>query len=340
MKNVCKEIIRLVKRYGHPAYKKVKGVGLPYFIWNFGEKNSDKVIYFITDVSSSVSGIYSLYLHILAEMSFACAMGWVPVVDDTPQLLRQTKIKVRKGRNVINEYFELNNSISVEEALQSRYVVMSGNCDDRLMIKFAGKGKVSYKIRQKSLLYCQGFELDYWREFASKNLLYKKEIEDELKKAYHEVIGDKDSVLGIAVREGKYYLTTEQREKSGEYKQPTIDEVIILAHKYFRLWNCKFIYLSCETDQLIKLFIKEFSESEILYLKRNRRNLDDCCRERRTWHEIIRLSDSLENESKDYAYMKDMYILSKCESVLLPINCGTEAMYIKGAGQRNFLLMD
>lgn len=337
MKKMCKEIIRLIKRYSHPAYRKVKGVGLPYFIWNFGERNSDKVIYFITDVSSKMSGVYSLYLKILSEMSFAYTMGWVPVIDDTPQLLRRTKIKIRKGRNVINEYFELNNPISVEEALQSRYVVMSDNCDKALMLKFAGKDKEIYKIWKESSVACQNFELDYWRDLASKNLLYKKETENELEQAYHEVIGDKDNVLGIAVREGKYYLTTEQRQKNGEYKQPAIEDVIALAHKYFRLWKCKYIYLSCETDQIIELFIREFSESEILYLKRKRRDLYDCCRPRKI---SVKYADSLENESNDYAYMKDMYILSKCELALLSVTGGTEAMWLKGAGKKNYVLME
>lgn len=333
----CKEIFCSAKGGGHPAYRTVKSAGLPYFIWNFGEKNSDKVIYFITDISGKISGVYSLYLSILAEMSFACAMGWIPVVDDTPQLLRRNTLKYRKGKNVINEYFELNNPISVEEALQSRYVVTSVNCNDGLALKFAGKDQESYKVRKKTWFYCKDFELDYWREFASKNLLYKKELQDELEKAYHEVIGDKDSVLGIAVREGKMYLTPEQRKKLGEYKQPTVDEIIDCSHKYMKLWGCKYIYLSCETDEVIELFIKEFSKSKVLYLQRNRWPLYECCFKTKN---VNRVSKKQKTESRDDEYMKDMYILSKCESAILPINCGTEAMYIKGAGQRNFLLME
>ena len=263
MRNIFNEIKHISKRYSHPVYRKIKGAMHPYIIWKFGEKNSDKIIYFITDVSSEISGIYSLYLHILAHMSFAYAMGWIPVVDDSPQLLRRSKNKSYKGRNVINEYFELNNAVQPTEVLQSRYVVISGDYDSKLLLRISGKEKEYYKVRQGTLLDYRSSDLSYWKKFASNNLLYKKQVQDELDRTCLKIFGGKSDILGVAIREGKIKFTSSKMKKMGEYPQKSVEEMLKLTYKYKELWGCKYIYISCETDEILKMYKNNFP-NEIL----------------------------------------------------------------------------
>ena len=347
IKNVSVEAIRFIKRHRNPIYRKMKGMSYPICVYRFGELNADKIIYFVTDISGEKSGIYAMWLSIISEISFAHLLGWTPVIDDTASLLFSSKIKCRKDKNIMNEIFDFNNAISVEEALNSRYVIINASTlDKRALLAFVGKEKEDYKYwgngKERNVFEYSELELAYWREFVKKNMIYRKEVLDELEKAYNEVVGEykQTDLLGIAIREGKMYLSLRQREKCGEHTQPTIKRVLEVAHKYVEMWNASVIYLSCESNEVIELFKEEFPQKTLLYLKRKRRNLEDCQKKMITHKRQLKSVNRIEDGSQDMVYLKDMYILSKCEYALLANNCGAEAMYLKGAGIKKFALLE
>lgn len=339
----CTYYINIVKSlmsiYSNPIFRKIKGKHSAVSILRFGGMNPDKVIYFITDVSTSGSGIFSIYKDILAEMSFAKSMGWTPIIDDTPQLLRRTKVSFRKNRNMMSEYFEFNNQVTVSSVLKSQKVIVGRTVDDSIYRNISLKDKYKF-TRRVNFFECDETELAYWRRFAKYNLKYKDSIQNSIDEAYVGVIGNRADVLGVAIREGKMGMSCQGISVSGETRQPSIQEIIQITQKRLMEWKCNFIYLSCESNKAIEIFIQHFGKEKILYLDRIRLDYDYLVSVKSMKEGVKRGSKypKLLNNYKqiDLDYIKDMYILSKCDCCILPMNCGTEVAFMKNENLRNY----
>lgn len=334
----------LIMYYANPIFRKAK-VKNPWTNINcFGEKNSDKIIYFITNRSSSGSGIFSMYIKILEDISFAKSMGWIPVIDDTPQLLRRTKVSYRKNRNVMNTYFDFANQISTQEAMKSKQVVISGIANKIIYGKEYKKRINSNYIarRQANFFDVDKSELEYWRNFARHNLKYRDNVQKILEKQYLSVIGHRQNILGVALREGKMGMSSLGRMSSGESKQCSIQEMINIAQEHLEKWRCEYIYLSCESDKAIKLFENYFGNEKVLYLERIRLDYEYLTSVK-TMRDGIKSSkdpDIVKNyKERDLDYIKDMFILSKCDYCILPINCGTEVAFLKNENLKDYYIV-
>lgn len=336
--NILKKII---VTNSNPIFRKSKGSIISIREWKFGKENSNETIYFITDASSEGSGIFSVYLELLVQLSVAKNMGWVPVIDDTPKLFRQNKHTFRKKRNVMDDFFEFNNKYTVKEVLNSRNVIVSSVTDLRILRNIKKPGET---IRENSFFDYSDKQLEYWKKFAEQNLRYKSHIQEELDMVYEQIIGKKRSVLGVAFREGKVGMTLKGLKESGEYKQPEIKSVLNKVRKCYEEWGCSSIYLSCETEEMIELVRREFDTIDILILPRIRLNYEYVIGKKSMKDGVKKDKKNKiiqENyEKMDFEYIKDMYLLSKCEYCILPRNCGTEVAFLKNNNIKKFCILN
>lgn len=335
-----KIIKKLVVDYSNPILRKARGKNTSIIVWKFGELNPDKIIYFITDMSSEGSGIFSMYIGILEHLLAAKNMGWVPVIDDTPALFRRNKHKFRKKENVMNEMFAFNNEVSVQEALNSKNVIISSMTDLRCLREVKSDKKI---VKNKTFFDYSEDDLRHWRIFADENLPYKQEVQEELINALNQVVGKKKNILGVAIREGKMGMNASGLNASGEYKQPTIEKIIDVVEEYLNTWECDYVYLSCETEKAIDMFRKKMGNEIVLSLPRLRMDFDYVMN-------IRSMKDGLRKDSRnvllqenykkyDLDYVKDMYILSKCDFFITPINCGTEVAFLKNDNLKDYFVI-
>lgn len=336
------QIIRkFIEDYSNPIFRKIKGKNAAINIWRFGKKNPDKIIYFITDVSSEGSGIFSMYLSIIEQISIAQFMGWTPVIDDTPALFRRNKHKFRKKDNVMNEIFQFNNEIETQEVFKSSNVIISRVTDLRFLDNIKGKNMI---IKKNSFFDYTCNELQYWINLSKEKLQYKREIQVELEKSYNEIIGTRKNVLGVAVREGKMGMSSKGLSASGENKQPLIEDVIKNTKMYLDKWKCTYIYLSCETERIIEKFEEIFGQEALLVLPRIRMDYEYVISTESMKEGIKKDSKNseLQNNYKKYDldYVKDMYILSKCTYCIMPKNCGTEVAFLKNEHLIDYYIME
>ncbi|NBJ92532.1 hypothetical protein [Parablautia muri] len=336
VKKVCKAIIDNLhverKNWTNPYMLKVEGFVYPLKLWRFGTLNQDKIIYFITDVTSKRAGTFAIYLVILNDLSYAKAMNWIPIIDDTPGLLRRLAIKGKKGGNFINDIFDIQNDIPVSEVLKSQNVMFCNTARRINMMRVTNKMDESYKIRLKNFFDVDEKELAYWREFAHNNLRFKKDIQEELDNAYGTVIQGKKDILAVAVREGKMSLDEKTRKRAGEQRQPSLNEIIRICKRCFKKWNCSYIYLSCEAPETISKFQEIFSKENVLFLDRYRFSMKELKKIKsfKSGDKFYNSTSNIDNYELDY--IKEMYILSKSDYLISAINCGVEAAYIMSSG--------
>lgn len=331
---------RIIISYGLPYLKKSKRITSPIKIWRFGENNTDEIIYFITDLSSSGSGIYSIYLSLLSEISFAEIMGWIPIVDDSKMLFRRSKVPNKKGDNVMVKFFDFQNSLPVSEVLQSRRVVINTLTNKGQLYTSINKHKWSTRT-QHSVFNMDTNVLEYWKQFAKTHLLYKETIKKELDELCKEVLYNCKDVLGVAVREGKMGMTKSGREESGEEKQPDLQTIIIKTLECIDKWGCRSIYISCETEKVIDIFKQEIKGVKIVYLDRERFSeiVFNIPSMKKGLKKLDQIYESINVDKLDYDYIKDMYILSNCDYLLASINCGTEVAYLQSTSYKNKLII-
>lgn len=323
------------KDWSNPYITKADGFVFALKIYRFGELNGDKVIYFITNIGSKRAGTFSHYISVLNEISYARLMNWIPVVDDTPGLLHKLTTKGKKGSSYIKDIFQIQNEISVDEVLQSQAVIFSDTARRNNMLRVTDRLDEMYKIRSKPFFNMNETEVAYWREFARNNFWFKADMQEKLDAAYQEVIGDRKNVCAVAVREGKMHLSKKVRSKMDEALQPSVAEILDICKKYFKEWNCSYIYLSCEAKDTVELFQREFSKERVLVLDRYRFEMKELDRIR-----SFRSGDKFHNstykiKNYDLDYIKEMYLLSKGDYFISAMNTGAEAAYIMSSGYKD-----
>ncbi len=326
----CNIIVDAKNKYMNTYLLKIKGMISPVKIWRYGEKNKENIIYFITDISTQRSGTFSIYLGVLDELAYAEKMNWISVVDSMQGVCR--KQKRDKMKNFMNNTFQFENILPIEEVFQSQNVIFSTILNKVKLMQLFHETDVPDKRKLNSIFDFEEEELQYWRDLARRRIKFSDTVSEQLNEAYRQVIPDGGKVLSVAVREGKMFLTEQTRKQSGEHVQPSIEEFIATVTKYCSEWKCQYIYLSCEARETIDIFNKAFGEDKVLVLERYRFRLDDLKSittfktGKRLWRSMAKI------ENYDMDYVKDMYILSKGDCLICPVNCGTEAAYIMSEG--------
>ena len=108
--------------------------------------------------------------------------------------------------------------------------------------------------------------------------------------------------------------------------------------KYLKDWNCEKVFITCETAETVELFQKRLGEMNVLYVQRNRnRNGDFAAVKLEVLEEYLKQRDQKEYE---LSYIAEVYLLSRCTSMICSETSGSEAAFIMSSGFEHFLCYD
>lgn len=186
-----------------------------------------------------------------------------------------------------------------------------------------------------SIMYCQEeATIAYWRDVAKRYIRFKPDIYQHLQSNYENILKQK-RVLGISVREGYIKLSEQEPGKvTGHPIQTEISELLELAEKYLTLWNCEYIYFTCQTMETKNLFEKRFGKKALSYNRERPRYCD-----LPEGSELKRNKDSENSFKHELDYITEMYLLSKCTSFICSENSGSEAAFIMSEGFEHFMCL-
>ena len=275
-----------------------------------GTLHNKKDIYLIR-WTNPAAGLFAYVLNILGELWYAELKGFQPVVD--MQTVKNTYLEdsyVGKV-NAWNYYFEPVSPLTVAESLEYENTYVSGENG----LPYSPCPSVGWMLNKKKIA--------QWQRFTHKYLKLNKSAFEYCDRDYQSLINPEDRVLGIKCRGTDYNPISAK----GHPIQPPVDLPIKKALQVMKKYKCNKVYLSTEDKNVIEVFKKEFVDKLLVSTSvRVEYNINEkaCVSSYSTNREKDKYLQGLE-------YLRDTYILSKCNCLIGGINGGSAAALVMGS---------
>ena len=287
--------------------------------FSYGEENPEKVFYSIRMNPDGNEGILLVFLRFLRELKRLENTGLIPIIDMKWTYYQITNNNKKDKRNGWEIYFKSVAGFSLDDVQKSKNFIRGQICYREEIDNFIRSNIMKFNTDDAKK------EFNEWSRLTNKYM----HLNDELKKVYDEEFKSLLSgkrVIGVMVREGYESLNKLNYALiSNHAKQPTIQQVINDLQTKMIEWKCDYIYVSAEYQETIDLMKKAFG-NKVLYTERFRKNIQaQNAEEYRKKRDQYYSQITREQINKDY--LKEVYFLSKCTSLL----CGRASATIVAA---------
>lgn len=261
--------------------------------------------------TNPAAGLFVYVLNIIGELWYADLKGYQPVVDmQSTKNIYLEDSEVGKV-NAWNYYFEPVSPLTVAESLKYENVYISGSNG----VPYSPCPSVGWMLNKKKIV--------QWQRFTHKYLKLNKVAFEYCDKDYRGLISPTERVLGVKYRGTDYNPISAK----GHPVQPPINLLVNKAKKVMKKYKCNKVYLSTEDIKAIEVFKKEFGDCLLISTSvRVEYNLNEkaCVLSYSTNREKDKCVQGLE-------YLRDTYILSKCNCLIGGINGGSAAALVMGS---------
>ena len=262
------------------------------FIHHFGEKNSNKIVYYILfDEKARFNGFCSLYRLTLMYLAYAESRNFVPVVCYGPNTLYYDD-SIKTSDNAFEYFFNPVSSLKCKDVLESKNVVFSKGAD-------AGAFGTTnaYSVPDE--------ELELLAKYRKKYIELNSTVKDLFWKEMESIISGR-ATLGVHVRATDF--------NKGYNRHPVVvtpEEYLEKTIEVYEKNNYKKVFLATDDERIINLFSISFGEA-LVYYKDIYRSTDG---------EAIHYgSQKAEREHHKYKLgleiIKDFYTLGYCAGLI------------------------
>lgn len=304
-------------------------------IKSFGERNPKLTYYIIGRESWAGNGLFSCAIAVVSAIEYAVERGYIPVVDmknsDNAYLYQNEIGKV----NAWDYYFEqplanINKELySLDEAYNSKSVIVN-NADNGGIVQALYPATIPSLLRKNNKV-LQRWGVQY-KKYVRLNAKTQKYVDDQ----YNKIIHADDRVLGIFVRGGEYRLS----RPYGHPIQPGISEIICNARLFMEKWECNKIFLTTEDEDILREFTEAFGD-EVISTERRYIKYIVCDG---VEGQYLRYVKPPEREREKYLsgleYLTDVYIMSRCNSIIGSTTCGMIASVLMSEGFEHSYFFD
>lgn len=323
--------------FHHKDYVKARKIRLENreYKTSYGKENPDKTFYLLRK-NPEKTGILSCYLSELAQISLIEDKGIIPIMD--MQTKHYDLIHNEEDGPDINaweHYFEPLNEYSVNDALKSKNVIVGYGFT-------VPEGKIFFNndvITKETIA--------KWSELDSKYIRLKSNVKAEFDKEYEQLIKGK-RVLGSMFRDCYVALANSRDKNDPAYLshpgiqshpiQPDIYEWSDFLEKKMVEWNCDYLYIVCETTCTLD-YLKERFGDKLIFVERKRRIVDELLYGKYLESEK-EFYNNYSNVASNIDYLKEVYLLSKCTSLMTCKNSGSIVAGLWNKGQyENYEIM-
>ncbi|MCB8566646.1 O-fucosyltransferase family protein [Fusobacterium ulcerans] len=276
----------------------------------YGSLNKDKKFYVIRRTPPA-AGLMSNYSVVLLHLLEAEKRKLIPVIDYKNYNSYYKEENLINGtQNVWEYYWEQSSSYSLEEIYQSQNIILSAEIPNQ-------EGIWNLKFLDNDIYIKKLYEI-------SKKVPLNNKTQKYVNKVYEEVIPKNKNILGVAMRGTDYTLLKPQ----GHPVQPEIEEMIKIVKEKILKWKIDYIYLTTEEENTLRIFKNEF-KNKLLFVKRERYKSYDG----KKYIPDVRFKRSNDKYLTGLEYLSEMYILSKCNSLIAASNSGVVAAVIMNGNQ-------
>lgn len=279
----------------------------------YGNKNKDKVIYFINVVSKNKIGFWGLFFEALAGISEAKRWGFIPVIKYDEDCMYQESHAILNTTNVFEYYYEQPDKISVNDCLDSERVAVYKKFHMYHLYKDMNPyNSTESDLKELSVLYKKYFKLNAYTH----NYVYK---------SIEILFGGNKKVLGLHVRGTDFNLAWK-----GHPNAVAEEEFFREIDQVLREYNFDCIFIATDDNHKLSAFINRYGNKLIYYKDVHRASGTVSVGHEKCDRENNKYLNGLE-------VLRDAYTLSKCSGFIAgKSNVAMAARIIKYSYNSNF----
>lgn len=277
--------------------------------------------------NETAAGIFSDYLVFLGEIEFAVVRGYSPIIDlqNYPRFCTQDKDKYYK-ENSWEYFFEQPCGLGLDDI---------ANLKGHIVYAPADFGKKVFHGMKLHRVWRENPQLfNYWREIAQRYIRLRADVLKECETELHTIFEQRTGkIVGVAIREGYYLGQMKQGWAGGgcDEHKVTVRQFIEETKKSLEQdEEITGIFVSCEFQDTIQKFQRNFPDKKIYFVKKERfatsRRYPYDPKEREIYFDKRNKRDIAIN------YIKEIYILSKCDSYIYNECSGSVAVLLLKKG--------
>lgn len=264
---------------------------------SFGPKNPDKTIYIIR-TDDSRTGLMCYFNNILGHIAYALERGWIPVVDMKNYPNTYLAPKLNGKTNSWEYYFEQPGTIGLDEAYESKNVVLS-QCKH---MHSATPRYLYYDIYKNPEI-----AATYYSIIAC-NMSLNPLTMEYMQRQKNKIFPKNEKVVGVVCR------GTDLIGYINHSKQPTVLELCKITERIMAEYKCNYVFVASDEDRNIESFRDYFGRDTIL--------VNDCVRfdSYKKVNDMV-LGDIKFNRDNDEflrgrEYLTTVVLLSKCDCLV------------------------
>ena len=276
---------------------------------SYGSDYSDKYFY-IVGFPRKEDGLLFIVLCNLSHICYSVKKGYIPVID---QQYFDDQYKISNELFPINSweiYFNQPFGYKLEDIKNSKNIILSN------------------KLQMPNKYFTINFDifddiqkLSYFKEMYNKYINFNKKTMDYLISSYNMIFNNKTNILGILCRGTDYLL----KKPGGHPIQPEPRDVIKKADELLIKYNCNYIYLATEDQDIFEMFQSHFGNK--LITNNQRRFSQKDFNQFNYISQIIKTDDN-EKYNLGLDYLSTLYNLSKCDYFIGGKTAGTIGVYL------------
>lgn len=272
---------------------------------SFGNENPDKTFFLIKN-TLDVGGMADLIKFTLYRVAMAKEKGLIPVIDLSVKG-DNNQYNNGDGTNAWTMFFEQITDIPLEEVYRSKNVVISRDKMDIFN---------PYILEQHYFMDLQ--------QACKKYLKFNEKVTSYISKMYYEKIpNNKKKILGVIGRGTDYHSNRAMWICEPLETDAFLEEVA----KAFEEWNCEYIFLATEDENVFKAFMGSNLRDKIISVDQERIDYNDA-KYKNLWLAEIKVRDKTGGYIDNLRYLGILWILSKCSSLISSVSCGSSKLAI------------
>ena len=279
-------------------------VGVKEVTKRYGKLHEDKTFYVIRRPSPG-GGLFSNFQWVLGHIIYAVEKNYIPVVDmQNYKTYYNEKEPINGTENSWEYYFKQPTSFTLKDAYKAQNTILA---------------EMKFPSSIIPVFFETNEQIDFFSTWIAKYMQFNEITKKYIEESKQELFNGKKNILGVLYR-GTDYLGLKPRNHP---ILPSIDDCIAKANECLDKWEVDRIFLVTEDMDAVKIFEKTFGEKLIIT---NSKRIENYKKE---MGGIPSLSFERQHDNylKGLEYIRDVYLLSLCDSIIAPrVNGSTIAL--------------
>ncbi len=295
-----------------------------YSVTSGGELNPDKT-FMVMERSHPFEGLFCDLLQYIRGCSYAEKKGFVPAIDDTFYIrLGYQNFDKLCAENAWDYYFEQPGGFALSEINKSK-TIRHYNLDDSANAECMGEYARDIESMSKE-------QIQYWKAMLKKYMRPSAEMGERIEESYKQLFGRTEGkkVLGVSVRESYNVHANNKLSHCVIRLQPEMEAYLRDVGDKMKEYGCDYVFVICQATETIDLFKDRFGD-KVIFTNRKRMSQKAIEEGASSFSHSFNFKSDKVSKTKDY--MVDIYLLSRCDSLLCGWTHGNAAAFLLKDGE-------